>query len=223
MEKKLSKIYILILFIAIITNTPLLAATAQYTYDDLNRLIKVQYSDGAVIQYTYDAVGNRLTQQVQAPSGSAAASPQAGAAGSASSSASNSTAVDPVQESLTYTGAGVSPALAWPALLTRIRLAGSDSDLENLQGEIQSFLNQGAFSPGEKDEYQKEVAQELEARADFIRRTTAAAAAKAGTASPAGMDREQKDKAAPPHPKIIKEKEKIYTSDPESGVEKPQP
>jgi YD repeat-containing protein len=30
-----------------------------YTYDAANRLIQAQYSDGAVIQYTYDAAGNR--------------------------------------------------------------------------------------------------------------------------------------------------------------------
>lgn len=46
--------------------TPVLAGTAQYTYDKLNRLTQVQYDDGATIQYTYDAAGNRLTQQVTA-------------------------------------------------------------------------------------------------------------------------------------------------------------
>ncbi|MFZ5453879.1 MAG: hypothetical protein ACOZF2_18660 [Thermodesulfobacteriota bacterium] len=212
----------LVLFTILLFTAQSLSATAQYTYDDLNRLIKVQYSDGTVIQYTYDAVGNRLTQQVQASS-SVAASPQAGAAVSASAASSTPVAVAPVQESLTITGGGIPAAPAWPALLTRIRLAGSDRELEDLQGEIQNFLNQGAFSPEEKDEYQKEVAQELEARVDFIRRTTAAAGAKAGTASPAGTPKEQKETTGPPHPKILKDQEKIYTSDPEPGVEKHQP
>jgi len=37
------------------------AATATYTYDELNRVIKEEYQNGRVIEYTYDAVGNRLT------------------------------------------------------------------------------------------------------------------------------------------------------------------
>jgi YD repeat-containing protein len=43
-----------------------LSATAQYTYDNLNRLVQVQYDDGTTIQYAYDAAGNRLVQQVTA-------------------------------------------------------------------------------------------------------------------------------------------------------------
>jgi len=40
------------------------AASAQaaiYSYDSLNRLTNVNYGNGAIISYTYDAVGNRLT------------------------------------------------------------------------------------------------------------------------------------------------------------------
>jgi YD repeat-containing protein len=37
-------------------------ATTSYTYDSLNRLIRVTYADGSVIRYTYDAAGNRLIQ-----------------------------------------------------------------------------------------------------------------------------------------------------------------
>ena len=36
----------------------------QYTYDDLNRLSKVEYQNGVTIGYKYDAVGNRLTKKV---------------------------------------------------------------------------------------------------------------------------------------------------------------
>jgi YD repeat-containing protein len=43
---------------------PASAASVAYTYDDLNRLIKVDYGDGTVIEYTYDAAGNRLIQAV---------------------------------------------------------------------------------------------------------------------------------------------------------------
>lgn len=37
------------------------AATITYTYDNLNRLTKVDYGNGVTEQYTYDAAGNRLT------------------------------------------------------------------------------------------------------------------------------------------------------------------
>jgi YD repeat-containing protein len=33
--------------------------TITYTYDSLNRLVGVAYSDGSTITYEYDAVGNR--------------------------------------------------------------------------------------------------------------------------------------------------------------------
>jgi YD repeat-containing protein len=35
------------------------AGSVQYMYDSLNRLIRVEHSDGAVIEYTYDDAGNR--------------------------------------------------------------------------------------------------------------------------------------------------------------------
>ena len=40
-------------------------STNTYEYDTLNRLTKVTYANGAVVQYTYDAVGNRLTKTVE--------------------------------------------------------------------------------------------------------------------------------------------------------------
>ena len=36
-------------------------ATVLYSYDSLNRLMGVDYGNGAVINYTYDAAGNPLT------------------------------------------------------------------------------------------------------------------------------------------------------------------
>ncbi len=39
--------------------------TIQYTYDALHRLTAADYSDGRFYHYTYDKVGNRLTQQTQ--------------------------------------------------------------------------------------------------------------------------------------------------------------
>ena len=45
-----------------------LQASAQtsvnYTYDDLNRLTEVSYSNGVTVKYTYDALGNRTSRTV---------------------------------------------------------------------------------------------------------------------------------------------------------------
>ena len=45
-----------------------LTASAQtsvsYTYDDLNRLTEVSYSNGVKVKYTYDALGNRMTRTI---------------------------------------------------------------------------------------------------------------------------------------------------------------
>ena len=38
--------------------------TITYFYDDLNRLIRIEYGGGTVIEYTYDEVGNRLEEKI---------------------------------------------------------------------------------------------------------------------------------------------------------------
>jgi YD repeat-containing protein len=58
--------FILIVFLFILLITSGQASTAQYTYDNLNRLVQVQYDDGTIIQYTYDTAGNRLAKEVTA-------------------------------------------------------------------------------------------------------------------------------------------------------------
>ncbi len=35
-----------------------------YVYDELNRLIRVEYEDGTVIEYTYDKAGDRLQKAI---------------------------------------------------------------------------------------------------------------------------------------------------------------
>ncbi|MGA2226909.1 MAG: PKD domain-containing protein, partial [Syntrophobacteraceae bacterium] len=35
-----------------------------YTYDQLNRLVAIEYLDGTRIEYTYDDLGNRITQNI---------------------------------------------------------------------------------------------------------------------------------------------------------------
>jgi len=54
---------VVISLIAISLNTSY-SETVSYVYDDLNRLIRVQYEDGTVIEYGYDNTGNRLTLSV---------------------------------------------------------------------------------------------------------------------------------------------------------------
>ena len=41
-------------------------AAQSYTYDNLNRLTCVEYANGVTVTYTYDALGNRLRQVVNA-------------------------------------------------------------------------------------------------------------------------------------------------------------
>jgi len=43
------------------------AASVTYTYDELNRLIRVEYPDEKIITYSYDDVGNRLQVVVAQP------------------------------------------------------------------------------------------------------------------------------------------------------------
>jgi len=41
------------------------AASAQFIYDSLNRLIQIRYSDGTAITYSYDQAGNRIAENIQ--------------------------------------------------------------------------------------------------------------------------------------------------------------
>jgi len=38
------------------------AEQVEHTYDDLNRLVKIDYENGNYIEYSYDAAGNRISQ-----------------------------------------------------------------------------------------------------------------------------------------------------------------
>lgn len=44
------------------------AGTTTYKYDALGRVIEVDYPDGSIVQYTYDAAGNRTRTVRQAGS-----------------------------------------------------------------------------------------------------------------------------------------------------------
>jgi len=57
------------LILAAILAIPSLGHAEQvaHSYDDLNRLIKSDYGNGNVIEYSYDAAGNRTSQKVTVP------------------------------------------------------------------------------------------------------------------------------------------------------------
>ncbi len=56
--KRLSLVLVLVVVLAGLV-LPCFAESVNYEYDNLYRLIKATYSDGTVIEYTYDAAGNR--------------------------------------------------------------------------------------------------------------------------------------------------------------------
>jgi YD repeat-containing protein len=72
------------MFISIFVSVIAYAGSVTYTYDDLNRLIKAEYEDGRVIQYTYDAAGNRTVTYESTTSPITTADPQGGLYSSAS-------------------------------------------------------------------------------------------------------------------------------------------
>ena len=57
----ISIVFITLFLIPVITSH---AETINYTYDELNRLIRVEYGDGTTIQYTYDKAGNRQQKTI---------------------------------------------------------------------------------------------------------------------------------------------------------------
>jgi len=58
------KILFLITIFSLFISIPTFPETVQYTYDNLNRITKAEYSDGTVIEYSYDAAGNRMNEEV---------------------------------------------------------------------------------------------------------------------------------------------------------------
>jgi YD repeat-containing protein len=62
----LCNLFLSSLLCALVLVAPITAQAEQvtYSYDNLNRLIKSDYGNGNVIDYTYDAAGNRTSQKV---------------------------------------------------------------------------------------------------------------------------------------------------------------
>jgi YD repeat-containing protein len=54
---------VMFLVVQLLVPTSLYASTVSYEYDTLNRLTQIAYAEGTIIQYSYDAAGNR-TQKV---------------------------------------------------------------------------------------------------------------------------------------------------------------
>jgi YD repeat-containing protein len=75
---------IALIFISIFVSVVAYAGSVTYTYDDLNRLTKAEYEDGRVIQYTYDAAGNRTATYDSTTPPITTADPQGGLYSSAS-------------------------------------------------------------------------------------------------------------------------------------------
>ena len=63
--KLTTAIFIQCVFIFILAQTGFAAGVSiNYTYDDLNRLTRVEYGSWSFVEYTYDDLGNRLSQSV---------------------------------------------------------------------------------------------------------------------------------------------------------------
>jgi YD repeat-containing protein len=95
--KRLSLVLALVVLVGLAL--PCFAETVTYEYDDLYRLTRATYSDGTVIEYTYDVAGNRHSvikiPPAQAPTVSLSADPasiQSGASATLTWSSTNATA-----------------------------------------------------------------------------------------------------------------------------------
>ena len=53
-----------LMVIIVAASGPFAAQAATYQYDDMNRLTRVDYGNGNIIQYTYDVAGNRLSEVI---------------------------------------------------------------------------------------------------------------------------------------------------------------
>ena len=57
----------IVIALTLVTPRPSLTDTINYTYDELNRLIRVENTtSGSIVEYQYDAVGNRIQQRTTA-------------------------------------------------------------------------------------------------------------------------------------------------------------
>lgn len=62
---------LLLFLVSIAQVTAQTTETIQYTYDNLDRVIRVEYGDGTQVDYVYDALGNRFMKRTTLPGSSA--------------------------------------------------------------------------------------------------------------------------------------------------------
>lgn len=67
MEKKHSIIFLYVFITTLVFLSSSYAATTFFQYDDFHRLTQVEHSDGTVIVYQYDTLGNRTSKVVSSP------------------------------------------------------------------------------------------------------------------------------------------------------------
>ena len=60
----LHSLSLMTLLIGLSITIPAWAGSADYVYDDLGRLVAINYDDGTTITYSYDNTGNRITRTV---------------------------------------------------------------------------------------------------------------------------------------------------------------
>jgi YD repeat-containing protein len=58
---------LILLSLSLFSAVPTSGQTVNYYYDDLNRLIRVEYPDGTIIGYGYDEAGNRFEEALVPP------------------------------------------------------------------------------------------------------------------------------------------------------------
>jgi len=89
MTSKIRRSLFLVLTIILIFFTSVIASygeSAQYVYDELNRLIQIRYGEGTVINYSYDKAGNLVSESIpDVTPPTTTASPAAGAYNTAQS------------------------------------------------------------------------------------------------------------------------------------------
>jgi len=62
---RLKKMSIVLCFLFLAFTCSAMADTVTYDYDEINQLVRVEYSNGTIITYTYDAAGNRVEKLVE--------------------------------------------------------------------------------------------------------------------------------------------------------------
>ena len=113
-------IIIALMFLSVIAY----AGSVTYTYDGLNRLIKAEYEDGRVIQYTYDGDGNRTALYVNTTPPTTTASPAGGIYNSAQSVSLTCTDMSGFGcDKIYYTTDGTTPTTSSPVYSSSINIS----------------------------------------------------------------------------------------------------